>query len=133
MILWDIYRKTILSELLVYLLIFKDLVFFLFLLKTDFFMQYILITDFHSSTPTQSSPSLILFQYLLEDRQKLNIRKEKNSEMKEKQTNGNKTKQTNRGKSPKTNIRHTCACRDTHSQLLYRSKLGNRYAMDYES
>jgi hypothetical protein len=96
-------------------------------------MQYILITDFHSSTPTQSSPSLILFQYLLEDRQKLNIRKKKNSEMKEKQTNGNKTKQTNRGKSSKTNIRHTCACRDTHSQLLYRIMLGNRYAMDYES
>ena len=32
----------------------------------------------------------------------------------------------------KVNIRNTCGCRDTHSQILYRTKLSNRYVMDCE-
>ena len=81
-----------LSDWLVYLLIFKDL-FFLFLLKMDFFMQCILITDFYSSTSTQSSPSLILFLYVIRRKTETKHKKREKGEIKEKQTNGNRTKQ----------------------------------------
>ena len=33
----------------------------------------------------------------------------------------------------KTSIRNTCSYRDTCSQIIYRTKLSNRYPMDYES